>query len=89
MIKIRPSGALALLGVLLLLLIAVPQASAAGRIYTSNADFDEGAADNVVHSIPDELQLDDTVTPFGFIWVAVSTKGTVVKIRYRHRSDLW
>jgi streptogramin lyase len=26
------------------------------------------------------LQLDDTVTPFDFIWVAVSSRGTVVKI---------
>jgi streptogramin lyase len=69
-----------LLGSLLLALTAVPQAVAADGAYTSDADFDEGSALNVVHSTADELRLDDTVTPFGFIWVAVSTKGTVVKI---------
>jgi streptogramin lyase len=80
MLKARPPAVLPLLGALLLTLIAVPQAGAAGGAYTSDADFDEGSAFNVVHSTADELRLDDTVTPFGFIWVAVSTKGTVVKI---------
>jgi len=64
----------------MLLALAAAQPAAADRTYTINADFDEGSYVNVVHSTPDELQLDDTVTPFGFIWVAVSTKGTVVKI---------
>ena len=50
------------------------------RIYTLNADFDEGSLINVVHGAPDQLQLDDTVKAFNFIWVAVSTKGTIVKI---------
>jgi streptogramin lyase len=77
---IRPAAVLGLLGALLLLLTAVPFAGAASGTYTLDADFDEGSAVNVVHSTPNELQLDDTVTPFGFIWVAVSTKGTVVKI---------
>lgn len=60
-----------------------PRAAALGgrsRIYTLNADFDEGAYSNVVHKIPDQLQLDDTTTPFNFMWAAVSTKGTIVKI---------
>lgn len=60
-----------------------PAAAAVGgrsRIYTLDADFDEGAYSNVVHKIPDQLQLDDTTTPFNFMWVAVSTKGTIVKI---------
>ncbi|HEU0293222.1 MAG TPA: CSLREA domain-containing protein, partial [Anaerolineales bacterium] len=50
------------------------------RTYTLNADFDEGTSINVVHSVADQLQLDDTSQPFKFIWVAVSSKGTVVKI---------
>ena len=60
-----------------------PAAAAVGgrsRIYTLDADFDEGAYSNVVHKVPDQLQLDDTTTPFNFMWVAVSTKGTIVKI---------
>jgi streptogramin lyase len=63
---------------------AAPAAAAAvggrSRIYTLDADFDEGAYNNVVHKIADQLQLDDTTTPFNFMWVAVSTKGTIVKI---------
>lgn len=61
-----------------------PAAAAAvggrSRVYTLDADFDEGAYNNVVHKIADQLQLDDTTTPFNFMWVAVSTKGTIVKI---------
>lgn len=60
-----------------------PPAAASGgrsRTYTLNGDFDEGAYNNVVHKIADQLQLDDTTTPFNFMWVAVSTKGTIVKI---------
>jgi streptogramin lyase len=53
--------------------------------YTNNSDFDKGSSVNVVHGPPvpppeDQLQLDDTMKPFGFIWTAVSSKGTVVKI---------
>lgn len=48
--------------------------------YTLDADFDEGTAINVVHSTPDQLQLDDTTTPVPFIWVAASARGTIVKI---------
>ena len=48
--------------------------------YTLDADFDLGTLINVDHSPSDQLQLDDTTTPFEFIWVAVSSKGTVVKI---------
>jgi len=56
---------------------APPQSS---RVYTTNADFSEGSLINVVHSVADQLQLDDTTHAFNFIWVAVSTKGTIVKI---------
>src|SRR4030042_271862 len=50
------------------------------RTYTENADFDEGAAINVVHGVPGQLQLDDTTKAFPFIWVAASARGTIVKI---------
>ena len=52
----------------------------ASRVYTLNADFDQGGLINVTHTPSDQLQLDATSQSFKFIWVAVSTKGTVVKI---------
>lgn len=55
-------------------------AVAASETYTTNADFDEGVYNNVVHSTPDQLQLDETVTAFPFIWVALSDRGTIAKI---------
>ena len=48
--------------------------------YTVDADFDEGILNNVTHIPADQLQLANITQPFGFMWVAVSTKGTVVKI---------
>ncbi|MCP4364272.1 MAG: hypothetical protein GY800_03115 [Planctomycetes bacterium] len=51
-----------------------------GGEFTLDAEFDTGSAINVVHSTPDQLQLDDTTEPFNFIWMAVSSKGTVVKV---------
>lgn len=50
------------------------------RTYTSNADFDEGVSVNVVHDPPHQLQLFGRGQARGFLWVAVSSKGTVVKI---------
>jgi RHS repeat-associated protein len=50
------------------------------RIYTLDADFDLGSLINLTHNPSDQLQLDNTSRSFNFIWVAVSTKGTVVKI---------
>lgn len=50
------------------------------RTYTLDAEFDEGELFNVTHSTPNQLQLDSTTRSLNFIWVAVSTKGTVVKI---------
>jgi uncharacterized repeat protein (TIGR01451 family) len=48
--------------------------------YTVNADFDKGSLINVNHTPSDQIQLSDQINAFNFIWVAVSTKGTVVKI---------
>jgi streptogramin lyase len=50
------------------------------KTYTLDADFDAGTLINVTHNIADELRLDDTTAPFGFIWIANSGKGTIVKI---------
>ena len=48
--------------------------------YTLDADFDEGNLNNVVHIPSDQLQLSSETEPFNFIWVAVSSRGTAVKI---------
>jgi DNA-binding beta-propeller fold protein YncE len=48
--------------------------------YTKDRDFDLGSSISVVHEPSDQLQLDGRTEAFNFIWVAVSTKGTVVKI---------
>ncbi len=73
------------LAVMALIALVVGQADA-GHLtgvpatYTLDADFDEGTLINVVHVPSDQLQLSNTTSAFNFIWVAVSTKGTVVKI---------
>jgi hypothetical protein len=49
--------------------------------YTLNTHFEEGTLVNVNDTdFADQLQLDSLATPFNFIWVAVSSQGTVVKI---------
>jgi RHS repeat-associated protein len=50
------------------------------RTYTLDADFDQGNTFNVIHDVANQLQLDHTARNFDFIWVAVSSKGTIVKI---------
>jgi len=50
------------------------------KVYTTVADFNEGTINNLINEEPGQLRIDETTTPFGFIWVAVSSKGTVVKI---------
>lgn len=51
----------------------------AEKTYTTTDDFNEGAAINVV-TADDEVKLDDTTKPLNIIYVAVSNRGTVVKI---------
>lgn len=50
--------------------------------YTLDADFDEGTLLNVNHDAPnnDQLQLNETTTPFPFIWVALSGRDTIAKV---------
>ncbi|HJX28489.1 MAG TPA: RHS repeat-associated core domain-containing protein [Thermoanaerobaculia bacterium] len=50
------------------------------RTYTLDADFSAGSFVNMTQGVPHQLQLDDATRTFNFIWVAVSSKGTVVKI---------
>lgn len=51
-----------------------------GKIYTSKEDFEGGNLINVKAEDEGFIQIDDETRPFNFIWVAVSSKGTVVKI---------
>ncbi len=50
------------------------------RTYTLNADFEEGTSFNLSFDPADQIQLDNRTQLKGYIWVAVSTKGTIVKI---------
>jgi RHS repeat-associated protein len=61
------------------LTVTVQPTPTAGRTWTTTADFDEGVR-HEVGTANHELRLADEEEPFAFIWVAVSSKGTVVKI---------
>lgn len=51
------------------------------RTYTLDADFDEGTLLNVNHTVvTDQLQLNTTTTPFPFVNIACSARGTAVRI---------
>ena len=50
------------------------------RTYTLDAHFDEGNSFNIIHDVANQLQLDPTAHELDFLWVAVSSKGTIVKI---------
>ncbi len=52
----------------------------AERTYTLDADFNQGTLFNVIHETANQLELDHTAREFDFLWVAVSSKGTIVKI---------
>lgn len=54
--------------------------TATNHTYTLNSDFDQGTLVNLSESPADQLQLNSVAKPFGFIWVAASARGTVVKI---------
>ena len=63
--------------------ITVSASTLAFRTYTTSADFALGSSTNVTTAVPDQLQLMDEAAPGNFIWVAVSSKGTIVKINTR------
>lgn len=70
--------------VLIAALIPMTAAATAAGVnpakFTVDADFDQGSLINVNHDTADQLELNGVGEPFNFIWVAVSSKGTVVKI---------
>ena len=55
---------------------------AQSKTYTTDADFDEGSLVNVNHDAPfnDQLQLNFETKPFPFVNIAVSGRGTAVRI---------
>jgi streptogramin lyase len=56
-------------------------ARAQGHLYTFDADFDQGALSNVNHAaVHDQLQLDESTTSFPFLWIANTTRGTLVRV---------
>lgn len=57
-------------------------ANGQSRTYTLDADFDEGNLLNVNHDAPnnDQLQLNTVTTPFPFVNIACSARGTIVRI---------
>ena len=50
------------------------------RTYTTTKDFEEGIKINLSSQEIDCLKLDETTKTFNYMWGAVSSKGTVVKI---------
>ena len=51
------------------------------RTYTFDADFAEGELVNVNYTdLPNQLQLNRSIEPFPFVWIACSARNTVVKI---------
>jgi streptogramin lyase len=82
---IHRAGKVALLTLALVVVAGGLTASAAvgnPGVYTLDADFDQGTLVNVNHNAPnnDQLQLDSEATPFAFIWIAISGRGTIVKV---------
>jgi RHS repeat-associated protein len=54
---------------------------AGGRTWTFDADFEEGALLNVNYdAVPDQLQLNRSIRPFPYVWIACSDRGTIVRI---------
>jgi hypothetical protein len=72
----------ALLALAIAVLASVPAAWPVARTYTLDADFDEGLLVNVNHDSPnnDQLQLNSITTPFPFVNIACSARGTIVRI---------
>lgn len=61
--------------------MTVTVAAPSSRTYTFDADFAEGELVNVNYdNVPDQLQLNQTITPFPFVWIACSARGTIVRI---------
>jgi hypothetical protein len=66
--------------IIVVVFLFIGQSAMADRTYTTSADFDDGELVEVNHDIPDQLQLNSTETPFAFVNVAASARGTIVRI---------
>ncbi len=64
------------------LTVTVLSEPAAGRTWTTTADFAAGQSLHV-NGGGDQVQLDETAGAYPFVWIAVSSKGTIVKIDAR------
>ncbi|MGD8973246.1 MAG: hypothetical protein PVJ56_08085, partial [Desulfobacterales bacterium] len=66
----------------LMVMFAGPSALAEIVDYTTDADFEQGTLVDVNYDPPnnDQLQLDTTGTPFAFVNVAATGRGTIVRI---------
>jgi streptogramin lyase len=60
--------------------LALADAAAAATTFTQVGEFSTGDAFNVEQGGPNTLQVNSKAQAFNRIWVAVSTKGTIVKI---------
>jgi len=59
---------------------ALADDSPIGKIYDSTESFNEGERINIVVNEEGTLALDETTKAFNFIWIANSSKGTIMKI---------
>ena len=64
----------------LTLVTALADGSPTGKIYDSAMDFNEGERINIIVNEEGSIALDETTKAFNFIWIANSSKGTVMKI---------
>lgn len=60
--------------------LVATQVVAQERVYTRDADFDDGVLVGVNHDIPDQLQLDVRESRHPFLWVAKSGRRSIVRI---------
>ncbi len=51
-----------------------------GVVYTTNSQFDQGTSVSVNHDTPGTLRLNDTISTFPNIWIALSARGTICRI---------
>jgi hypothetical protein len=84
----KATVALGVLAVPMALVTALPVGANAAPVsgsdvlYTLDADFDQGVLQDVNHNAPnnDQLRLDKTSTPFPFVNIAASARGTAIRI---------
>ncbi|TAH36327.1 MAG: hypothetical protein EYC70_11000 [Planctomycetota bacterium] len=77
-VRFFASAALLSLG----LAMGADSVAAQSRTYTTDADFDEGVLVSVNHDAPnnDQLQLNRVTSPFPFVNIACSARGTIVRV---------